>query len=102
MATDSDRVVTYCDSHGCDRSVGPLFLVGEMFAEFRVVVLFFGGYLRHYRLRRSRVDERMAYARAYRGIHRNSDVRSLHGVFLYRREQKRTSPHGRKEWRLIA
>src|SRR5215467_7017836 len=102
MATDSDRVVAYCDSPGCDRRVGPLFLVGEMFAEFRVVVLFFGGYLRHDRVRRSRVAERMAYARPYRGIHRNSDVRSLHRIFLYRRKQKRSSTHGRKDPTLIA
>src|SRR5215472_14523616 len=97
MATDSDRVVAYCDSHGCNRSVGPLFLVGEMFAEFRVVVLFFGGYLRHYRVRRSRVAERMAYARSYRRLHRNSDVRTLHRIFLYRRKQKRSPPDGLKE-----
>src|SRR5262249_36800148 len=97
MATDSYRLVAYCDSHGCDRSVGPLFLVGEMFAEFRVVVLFFGGYLRHYRIRRSRVAQRMAYAWPYRGIHRNSDVRSLHRIFLYSRKQKRSSPQGRRK-----
>src|SRR5262245_53816253 len=97
MATDSDRLVTYCDSPGFDRSVGPLFLVGEMFAEFRVVVLFFGGYLCHHRLWRSRVAERVAYAWPNRGIHRHSDVRSLHCIFLYSREQKRTSPHGRKD-----
>src|SRR5262249_30801673 len=97
MATDSDRLVADCDSHGCDRSVGSLFPVGEMFAEFRVVVLFFGGYLPHYRIRRSCVAERMAYARPYRGLHRNSDVRPFHRIFLYRCEQKRSSPQGRKE-----
>ena len=48
MATDSDRLVAHSDSHVCDRSVGPLFLVGEMFAEFRVVVLLFSRYLRHH------------------------------------------------------
>src|SRR5215471_18254270 len=97
MVTDSDRLVTYRYTHDCDRSLGPLFLVGAMFAEFRVVVLFFGGYLRHDRVRRSRVAERMAYARSHRGIHRHSDVRSLNRIFLYSREQERSSPPGRKE-----
>ena len=92
MATDSDRLVAHSDSHVCDRSVGPLFLVGEMLAEFRVVVLLFGRYLRHHWLRRSRLTERVADAWPNLGIHRYSDVRSLHRIFLYRCKQKRSSP----------
>ena len=94
MAADSDRLVAYYDSPACDRSVGHFFLVGEMFAEFGVVILLFGGYLRHHWVRRSRLAQRVADAWPNRGIHRNSDVRSLNRIFLYRRKQKRSSTHG--------
>ena len=97
MATDSHRLVAYRDSPGCDRRVGHILLGGEMSAGHGVVVLLFGGYLRHHWVRRSRLAERVADAWPNRGIHRHSNVRTLHGIFLCRREQKRSSTRRRKE-----
>ena len=42
--------------------VGHVLLVGEMSARHRVVVLLFGGDLRHHRVGRSRLAERVANA----------------------------------------
>lgn len=86
MAADSHRLVTYRDSPLRYLCLGPIFLVGEMSAGYRVVVLLFGSDLRYHRVWRSRLAERVADAWPNRGIHRHSDVWTFHRIFLYRCE----------------
>src|ERR1043166_8136178 len=62
MASHSHRVVAYCDPPARHLRVGSVFLVGGMYAGHRIVVLLFGGYLRHHRIWRSSLAESVADA----------------------------------------
>src|SRR5947207_12809954 len=62
----------------------------------RVVVLFFRCYLSHDRLRRFGTAKRMAIVRTDRRVDRHSNMRPLHGILVRYRQQKNSSPRGRK------
>jgi hypothetical protein len=67
-----------------------------MSAGCRVVVLFFWCYLRHDRLWRLGVAERMATVRTGGGIDWHSNVRALYSILVRYSKQKNSSTHGRK------
>jgi len=72
--------------------LGVLFLVAEVSAGCRVVVLLFGRHIRDDRLRGFSAAERVAAVRPSGGIDGHFDVSIVHGIFIRYSEQNVQRP----------